>query len=140
MRGRDKIRSSLRFQKSDDLGVGPRSAEQKSLSLMTALRAQAAQLSLGLDAFGGDRHAEAYAEADDRTHDSLRVAISAEVPHERLIDLDLVERKTSEITQTRIAGAEIVHRNAHAKRAQRMQRRKHLAALFQQQGLGDFQL
>jgi hypothetical protein len=67
------------------------------------------------------------------------IAIGPEIAHERLIDLDLVERKAPEVTQAGVAGAEIVHRNAHTERAQRVQRRQHLAAFFQQQGLGDFQ-
>src|SRR6266481_4041649 len=93
--GRDEIRAALRLQQPNDLGVGPRAAEQKTLALVAPLGAQAAQLGFGLDAFGGNGHAETDAEADDRTHDRLRVAIGAEVAHERLVDLDLVERKAS---------------------------------------------
>ena len=89
----------MRFQEIGDFGIGPRLAEQEALSLMAALRAQAAQLGFGLDAFGGDRDAEAHAEADDRAHDRLRIAIGAEVAHERLVDLDLVERKAAQIAQ-----------------------------------------
>ena len=107
---------------------------------MTTLRAQAAQFGFSFDTLGGDDDAEADAEADDRPHDRLRVRIGGEVAHERLIDLDLVERKASQIAQAGIAGAEIVHRYAHAKRTQRVQRGEHLAALFQQQGFGDFEL
>src|SRR5882672_5054299 len=113
----NEIRAALRLQQSDDLGVGPRAAEQKALALVATLGAKAAQLGFGLDAFGGDGHTEADAEADNRTHDRLRVAVGAEVAYERLVDLDLVERKASEIAQTGIAGAEIVHRDMHTQRA-----------------------
>src|SRR5580693_1422711 len=109
-RRRDELRSALGFQQSDDLGVGPRPAEQKALPLVAALGAQAAQLGFGLDAFGGNGDAEADAEADDRAHDRLCVPIGGKAAHERLIDLDLVEREASELTQAGIAGAEIVHR------------------------------
>src|SRR6202790_1717444 len=61
--------AALRRQQSDDLGVGPRAAEQKTLSLVTAFGAQAAQLGFGLDAFGGDDDAKPDAKRDDRTHD-----------------------------------------------------------------------
>ena len=63
----------------DDLGVGAGAAEQKTLPLVAALGAQAAQFGFGLDAFGGDGDAEALAEADDRTHDRLAFAVGAEI-------------------------------------------------------------
>src|SRR3990170_2550855 len=135
-----EIRAALRPEQSDDLGVGPRAAEQKALPLVAAFGAQTAQFGFGLDAFGGNRHAETDAEADDRTNDRLRVEVGSEASHERLVDLDLVERKAPEIAQAGIAGAEIVHRNAHAERAQRVQRGKHLGALLQKQRFGDLQL
>ena len=64
VRRHDYIRAALRLQQSDDLGIGPRAAEQKTLALVTTLRAQAAQLGFGLDTLGGNGDAEADA-ADD---------------------------------------------------------------------------
>src|SRR5206468_8229864 len=104
------------------------------------LVAQAVYFGFGLDAFRRDGDAEALAEADDRTHDRLRVGIGGEVAHKGLVDLDLVERKAAQIAQAGIAGAEIVHRDANTERAQRMQGRQHLAALFQKQRLRDLEL
>ena len=40
--GRGAIGAALRFQEIGDFGIGPRLAEQEALSLMAALRAQAA--------------------------------------------------------------------------------------------------
>jgi len=122
-----------------DLGVGPGAAEQEALAFVAALAAQAAQFGLGLDAFGGDRHAEAAAERDDRADDRLRIVIGIEVAHERLVDLDLVERERAQIAQRRVAGAEIVHRDAHAS-ARSACCVAVLVALVEQQGLGDFDL
>ena len=85
------ILAALRAQQADDVGIGPRPAEQKTLTLMATLVAQAAQFGFGLDAFRRDRDAEALAEADDRTHDRLRVTVGAEIAHERLVDLCRME-------------------------------------------------
>ena len=106
---------------------------------MASLVAQAVYFGFGLDAFRRDGDAEALAEADDRTHDRLRVGVGGEVAHEGLVDLDLVERKAAQVAQAGIAGAEIVHRDANTERAQRMQGRQHLAALFQKQRLRDLE-
>jgi hypothetical protein len=131
---------ALRLQQADDLGMRPRAAEQKALALVAAFGAQAAQFGFGLDAFGGDGDAETLAEADDRADDRLGVGVGAEIAHEGLVDLDLVEREAAQIAQARIAGAEIIHRDPHPERAQRMQRGLYLAALLQQQGFGDLEL
>ena len=48
----------------------------------------------------------------DRPDDCRRVLVMRQVANERLVDLDLVERKAAQIAQRGIAGAEIVHRDA----------------------------
>src|SRR6266702_1880568 len=53
------IDPALRRQQADDLGVGAGLAEQKTLALVAAFGAEAAQLGFGLDALGGDDDAEA---------------------------------------------------------------------------------
>src|SRR5207244_13247092 len=105
--------AALGPQERNDFGLRAGAAEQKALALLAAFGAQAAQLGFGFDAFGGDGDAEPLAEADDGTDDRLRVAIGIDFLHEGAVDLDLVERKTAQVTQARIAGAEIVHRAAH---------------------------
>src|SRR5439155_5353316 len=115
------VDAALRRQQADDLGVGARLAEQEALAFVAAFGPEAAQLGFGLDALGGDDDAEAFAEADDGTDDRLRLAVGAEIADEGLIDLDLVEGEAAQIAEAGITGAEIVHRDAHAERAQRMQ-------------------
>src|SRR5882757_7722776 len=66
--------AALRLQQACDLGIGPRAAEQETLALVAAFAAQAAQFGFGLDTFGRDGDAETHAQADDRTHDRLRIA------------------------------------------------------------------
>jgi len=41
-------------------------------------------------------------------------AIGADIAHERLVDLELVDREAVQIGERRVAGAEVVHRDAHA--------------------------
>src|SRR5215468_11122081 len=101
--------------------MGPGAAEQKTLAFVAAFSAQAAQFGSGLDAFGSDGDAQALAEADNGADDRLRITIGIDFLHKGAVDLDLVERKTAQIAQARIAGAEIVHRDANAEGAQRMQ-------------------
>src|SRR5205814_1889620 len=108
--------AALGAEQRDDLGIGARAAEQKTLALVAAFGAQATQLGLGLDTLSGDGYAEPLAEADDGTDDRLRIAVGVDLPHERTVDLDLVEWEAAQIAQARIAGAEIVHRDAHAER------------------------
>jgi hypothetical protein len=55
----------LGLQQSDDLGVGPGAAVQKTLAFVATFGAQAAQFGFGLDAFGGDGDAKADTEADE---------------------------------------------------------------------------
>src|SRR5262249_37242238 len=98
------------------------------------------EFGLGLDAFGNDGDAQTVAEVDDGPDDRLRIVVGGEPAHERLVDLDLVERKTAQVAKRRIAGAEIVHRDVDAKRAERVQRREHLVAFVHQQRLGDLEL
>ena len=62
-----------------------------------------------------------------------------DVADERLVDLDLVEREAAQIAQRRIAGAEIVHRDADAEVAQRVQGRERRAAVGEQHRFGDLE-
>ena len=66
--------------------------------------------------------------------------IVRQLPHEGAIDLDLVEREGAQIAQARIAGAEIVHRDAHAEAAQLMQHREIGVVLGEQHRFGDLEL
>src|SRR5437868_826432 len=93
---------------------GPWLAEQVTLRLGAAFLAHAAELLSGLDTLGCRRDAKPASEPRNRPHDRDRIRVLAEIADERLIDLDLVERKLAQIAQARIAGAEVVHRDAHA--------------------------
>ena len=59
---------------------------------------------------------------------------------EAAVDLDLVEREALQIAQRRIAGAEIVERDAHADGAELMQDGKRRLVVADQHGFGDLEL
>ena len=115
-------------------------AEQIALRLHAALGAQDLELLLGLDAFGGGDHAEARAEAHHGADDGDAIVLLAQFADEGAVDLDLVEGEAAQIAERRIAGAEIVHADAHAELAQLMQHVEHGRIVLQQDGFGDFQL
>src|ERR1700674_919505 len=56
------------------------------------------------------------------------------------VDLDLVERKAAQVTEGRIAGAEIVHRDMYAEPAQLMERTERLLAVLHEDRLGNLKL
>ena len=60
----------------------------------------------------GSLHPKRTAERRHRTHDRIAVRLPAQFADERLTDLDAVEREPVEIAKGRVAGAEIVHRDA----------------------------
>src|SRR5580704_10872131 len=98
-----------------------RPAEQIALHLDAAFGAQDLELLLGLDALGGGDHAETRAEPRHRADDGDAIVFLAELADEGAVDLDLVEREAAQIAERRIAGAEIVHADAHAEIADLMQ-------------------
>src|SRR5205085_9123043 len=123
-----------------DLARGLRPAEVVALPFDTTQRSQLLRLLLGLDAFGGRLHPQAGAEADDRLHDRQAVLTLRKVADERLVDLDLVEREAAEIAERGVSGAEIVHGDMHAERAQLMQDRERRLVVLKQHGFRDLEL
>ena len=108
------LRSCPASKRAISLGRARR-ADEVALHLRAAFRAHPIGLLLGLDAFGGRRHAQADAEPGDGAHDGEGVHIGRrQIADEAAIDLDLVEGKLAQIAQRGIAGAEIVQRDAHA--------------------------
>src|ERR1700712_758071 len=76
-----------------------RLADEIALHRVAALFRQEAELLLGLDALGDDRHFEAMAEVDDGANDRRRLRIAPEIHHKGPVDLDLVEWKRLQIAQ-----------------------------------------
>ena len=111
-----------------------------ALHLGAAGAAHQLELLLGLDPLGRGLDAEACPEIGDRPDDHRAAAVALDVLDERAVDLDLVERERAQIAERGISGAEIVHRDAHAERAQLMQHGDDRLVVLQQHRLGDLQL
>src|SRR5262249_54670108 len=86
--------------------------EQEALALLASLRLQFGILRVAFDAFGDHRHSQAAAEADQSAHDFRALALHAHPINETAIDLDRVDLEVSEVIKARIAGAEVIQRNA----------------------------
>ncbi len=74
---------------------------------------QKGELLRRFDALGHDPLFEALAHRNDGTDDGI-AGIAVDVLHERLVDLERVDRETPQIAQTGIAGAKVIDGNLHA--------------------------
>src|SRR5215471_3649317 len=93
----------------------------------------------GLDAFRRHLHAEAAAQADDGMNDGRGIGSLLDRAHETRIDLELVERKTPQIKQARIAGAEIIERKTHADAFEPQHREFRALEITEQGAFGEFE-
>jgi len=76
--------------------------------------AQIRQLRLGFDAFRHHGQAEAAGQRNDGAHDGGIVVVARDVMDERAVDFQAVNGKSLQVAERRVAGAEIVHRDADA--------------------------
>ena len=81
---------------------------------MTPVFLEKRALRLVLDTFGQRCQTEAARQRDDGTDDRCIIGIFIHITHERTIDFQFMRRKRLQISQRRIARAEIVDRNADA--------------------------
>src|ERR1700694_1721136 len=121
-RRRGWLRHARRFtgllrEETRDLLGGLCGAENKALHFRASQCGHRIQLLLRLDALRGGRHVQAARNVSDGLNDREGILVVRKIADEGAINLDLVEGKASEIAQRRVAGAEIVHRNAHAELA-----------------------
>ena len=131
------------FGMPGDLGIvvdRHRTADQEALDFVAGFLGEEGKLLLGFHAFGHHRQIEAARKPDHRADDGRGLRALFQVADERPVDLDLVERKRLQIGQRRIAGAEIVHRDAHAKRLEPAQDRHGAGEVADQHALGDLKL
>jgi hypothetical protein len=96
-------------------------------------------LAFGLDAFGGDDHAERVGHVDGRGDDGIVGRAHAETGDEAGVDLELVERELAEVGERRAAGAEVVDRETHAQVLERAQRVVGGLEVVEQRDLGDLE-
>src|SRR3954462_8151723 len=109
------MRMSLGRQQNRAIGGGQRLREEKSLCLIALVRAQKRKLLDRFHTFCDHFEVQAVRHGDDSASDRGVVRIYRDVPHEGPVDLERVDRETLQVTQTRIAGTEIIDGHAYAK-------------------------
>src|SRR4051794_14972820 len=110
--------------------------EVEALAVFRAQLAEARELLLRLDALGDDFHTERLRHAQHGAHDRAVALVLPQPAHERAVDLDDVEREALEISERRVAGPEVVQRQAHADVLELAQRRADDLALLHEDRLG----
>jgi hypothetical protein len=116
-----------------------RPVEQIALHRRAAMLGQEARLLVALDAFRHHAQAEVAGHRQDRLHDRGAVGVVRRVAHEALVDLQLVQRHLLQVGQVRVAGAEVVDREADPERGQLAHAADGLADVLDQQAFGDFE-
>ena len=104
------------LQELQHLALRHRLAVEEALAVLAADRAQQADVVLGLDPLDHHLLAELVGERHDRAQDHRAGAVLAAGMQERAVDLDGVEGELVEIGERGIAGAEVVERQAGARR------------------------
>src|SRR5262249_27458757 len=138
-RERAKPLSSAAAGDREVLGLGGPS-EKVTLDQIAARGGEERELLGRLDALGDDLEAEVMAERDDRAGDQRALAIDVDLVDERAVDLERVDLEAAEVGERRVAGAEVVDRDAHALGAQRADHRLHLRGVAHQHALGELEL
>src|SRR6185437_14986627 len=95
---------------------------------------------LGLDALGADRNVERVAEAGDGVDDLGRALALDDGGDEALVDLDPVERQAVDLGEARVAGTEIVERDADTDVLEALDDGEDLLAVLEQRAFGDLDL
>ena len=117
--------------------------ERDGRGVEVALRLRAAELDedlglpLGLHALGHDLEAEPAGEPDDAGDDGHVVAVGVELGRERAVDLHRVDGEAPEVAERRVAGPEVVDREADAELADRVERLDRGVELVEDRVLGD---
>src|ERR1700730_3805232 len=114
-----------------------RAAEQITLGEVHPQCPQPLELFVRLHTLGSDGYIEATREGHDRRYDRRRFVALHETTDERLVDLDLVERKRRQAAQRRITGAEVVKRQRNSDALEFLNEGKIFNRSFQQDRFGD---
>src|SRR6266705_761295 len=117
-----------------------RNREVIALDLVAAVRGEQLELLLRFHALGHDLEFEAVREADDRERDHRVLRVGGDVANEGVVDLERVDRETLQVREARVARAEIVHRDLHARVFQSPQRARSALRIAHQQRLGELEL
>ena len=116
-----------------------RFAEHVALGVFAAELIELGRIGFLLGAFGDHVHAKVMRQRDDRAQDHRARALAGRA-HERLIDLDRVEREALQVGKRRMPGAEIVERKADAEIADTPKHLRGIFGVLHHQRLGQLQL
>src|ERR671936_1743697 len=117
-----------------------RPAEEETLCLLAAKTAQEMLLAFVLDAFGDYREAKRMRHLDDGAHDGGVAALLQDAGDERAVDLQRGERKAREVSEARVARAEVIDRDANARSGKRAHGADGVTRILHQLALGDLEL
>src|SRR4051794_11282994 len=117
-RSRNGVLERLFGQCGGDAVTGDGSRQVETLHGVRTHGRQHPQRDLVFDALGGDHQAELVPEVDRGADDDLVLRVLTERGHESPVDLQLVHRKLLEVSERRVAGAEVVDGDLAAQAAQ----------------------
>ena len=121
--------------------AGPARAMARPISVALQIIAAPLGEHLGglfvLHPFGDGLEPERAAEIDQRAHERAVVFRARQVLHERAVDLDDVDAEPAQVAERRVAGAEIVDRDAAAQILRTRHEASRLVDVLDRGGLGD---
>ncbi len=75
---------------------------------------QVLRLRHGLYALGHDAQVQVVCHVDDGSADGRVIGVAGDIAHERTVDFQYVDGEALDVTEARLAGAEVIDRNADA--------------------------
>src|ERR1700693_4260898 len=111
-----------------------------ALLRVTAHLAHERGLSRSFDALGDDLQPERVTEGYNRRDDRCIAAAHGEVAHERLVDLERIDRKMFEVRERTMPGPKIVDGDANAQRLQLRNGAARTGHVVHDRALGDFEV
>ena len=116
-----------------------RPAEQEPLHDAAAQSVQHLHLTEVFHAFGDDTKVQRSRQRDDGGDDCRALRRHAEIADEAAVDLQFTDRQRGQISERRIAGAEVVDRDFDTDLVEAMQRRDHVLQVLHEARLGDLE-
>ncbi len=95
-------------QQMGELECRKRLAEIVTLHFVAMMVPEERHLLLGFDTFGNDLQVEAVSKRYHGAGNGGVVGVGRDIAHERLINLEMVEREPFQVTKAGLAGAEVV--------------------------------
>src|ERR1051326_2739023 len=134
------LRREQARQQRPELLRGDRLREEEALHHVAPVAAKEHGLFFHLDAFRDDFEAEGVGHGDDGGDDGGAVRVGVDVADEGLVDLERVDREALEVGERRVAGAEVVERDADAELLQLREDPQRDLGRLHRRRLGDLQL